>query len=1003
MTESERKHTPFLEQVATHYLKKGIDLSNYCFVFPNRRSGQFFKDHFTRATTRKTTMLPEVETITDLVSAITGDIQATPIEAIFILYNAYKAINPNDSYQEFDKFIFWGNIVLSDFNDVDLYMVDPKQIFKNVEELREIGTDYLSTELKQAVEHLFKVHIGDQDSDTLWKGVKGQYLELWQQLHPLYEEFNKQLDQEGLSYSGRSLRKAADYVAHTASEKFAHEKYVFVGFNVLSKCEQEIFKNLKQKSLAEFCWDYNSPVFNDTANKATKFISNYIKDFPNAIDEPKIAGFPDIAVIGVPSNVGQAKYAFHVVDELVESKKIANAGNAIDTAIVLPDESLFIPLLNSMSDKVPNINVTLGYPLRGSSIVSLMRIVAKMHSQAWRKGGTQEFSFLKDDVKCVLSHPIIKSHYGPEATILTSKIDNSNIYALPESAFYGYGFEDLFKTTHNEKDKGEIASYIERIKHFVEKTFPAASQGGGAAMISHGSEKEPTIGLQTAFAAQYIDVLNEAKDAIEHYGIPMCEYSIFYLIDRLAGLYTIPFQGEPLAGLQVMGMLETRCLDFKNLIILSMSEHIFPRKFFSSSFIPVNMRRAYDMSTIEHQESMTAYYFYRLIGRAENVYLLYDTTTQSLGSGEYSRFIVQLDKIYGVKMHFKQLNMKIKPANSLKISIAKEGPTWDIIDAYRQEGSGAFLSASSIKELIRCPLKFYFHHIQKLDDDNDDSEFMDASTFGSIVHDTLQQLYYPASLENTGKHNRVTKEQISSFLKSQLKASVKHNINRIYLHKKDTELDTPLTGDAFMLSDALEIFVKKVLDHDLKLLEGHATDFFEIYECEQQHELTLQLPGARQPFNFLYRIDRVDKIGGKGPLRIIDYKTGSDDTKFNNVDDLTDPTKSKKQAIMQLFLYCNAYAQDHPEEEEIQPVIYKLKDIESSGIYFGKNEIADFRAEYEDTNSQELKHDVNVEFVNAIDALMADFFDQEAQLKQCDANQQKPPCTYCKFVEFCRR
>lgn len=1003
MTSSERKHTPFLEQVATHYLNKDIDLSNYCFVFPNRRSGQFFKDYFTRLTSAATTMLPEVETITELVAEITGDTLATPIEAISILYNAYKEIADDNSLQEFDKFIFWGNTILRDFNDVDMYMVDPEQIFRNVKELKEIGTDYLTPELKQAIENIFKVHIDSQDSDTLWKSVEGRYVKLWEQLHSLYVTFNKLLDQEELSYNGRSLKKAVQCVDKATAQELPHDKYIFAGFNVLSKCEQEIFKKLKQKGLAEFCWDYNSRAFrDDKTNQATKFISTYIKDFPNAIDETEINDFPDITVIGIPSNVGQAKYAFQVVDELVESKKIADVNNAIDTAIVLPDESLFIPLLNSVSDKVPNINVTLGYPLRGSSIVSLMRIVAQMHSRARREGGKRDFAFLKEDVKCVLSHPVIKSHYGPEATRLTSEIDNSNAYTITEKQFSGYGFADLFETIHDVKNEEEIESYIERIKHFVEKTCLATGQQCNAADPDPDAEDEP-MSLQAAFARQYLDVLNETQDVISHYGIPMCECSIFYLIDRLTSLYTIPFQGEPLAGLQVMGMLETRCLDFKNLIMLSMSERIFPRKYFSSSFIPVNMRRHYKMSTIEHQESMTAYYFYRLISRAENVYLLYDTTTQSLGSGEHSRFIDQLEKIYGVKMHFRQLNMKIKPASSLAISIDKDEATWKAIEAYRQESSGQYLSASSIKELIRCPLKFYFHHIQKLNEDNDDSEFMDASTFGSIVHDTLQQLYYPAELNGTGKHNIVNKGAIEGFIKRRLENCVVSNTNSLYLHKKEAELDDPLTGDALIVKDALIIFVKKVLTHDLDLLKKHETDYFEIYECEQQHELTLKLPGAKQSFNFMYRIDRADKIGGKGPLRIIDYKTGGDETKFSYAADLVDPTKSKLQAIMQLFLYCNAYAQEHPGEKEIQPVIYKLKDMDKSGIFYGTNEIADFKAEYADASPEKEKHNVNAEFVDEIDMVMSNFFDREVKLKQCDATQQAPPCSYCKFVEFCRR
>ncbi len=1010
----ERKNTPFLQQVAEHYTAQGVDLSNYCFVFPNRRSTQFFNNYLAQSIAsnqnlqpgRKTELSPQVCTITDFVADITGDLQATPIELIFTLYNAYKTISHDDEY-EFDRFLFWGNIILSDYNDVDMYLANPEAVFRNTRELREIATDYMTPELKQLVEQFFKVRLDETDEDVFWKTfakpgegdeVQARYLELWQQLYPLYVVFNKQLEGQGLSYNGKSLKKALDKIKEMAQADFEYDRYVMVGFNMLSNSELGIFKSLKEKGMAEFCWDYASPAFADEANKATLFMSHYVKAFPSAIMPEPATGWPSITAIGVPSNVGQAKYAFNVVDRLIDEHMITNVNNAIDTAIVLPDESLLQPLLNSVSSRVPKINVTLGYPLRESDIVSLMHIVAKMHSQAWRKKGEEEYTFFRDDVKCVLSHPVVKSLFGSEVTKAISEIDNKNIYNIPESFFDGYSYCDLFKTISEHDDQAAAINYIEHLKTFVKKVDELSGEAAQPAVDDENAESKP-MSLQSAFIAQYIDVLNEVQGAIEQYGIPMCEYSIFYLIDRLTGMYTIPFEGEPLAGLQVMGMLETRCLDFKNLVMLSMNERIFPRKFFTSSFIPVNLRRAFNMSTTEHQESMTAYYFYRLMSRAENVYLLYDTSDKAVGSGEYSRFITQLEKLYHVNIHFKQLTTSIKPSSSLKIEIKKNEDVATVINEYSSEEGDRKFSASSIKELIRCPLKFYLHHIEGLNEENNDSEFIDAATFGSIVHDTLQQLYYPDNAAKTENgHYIVTTKAIENYKKNELERNITRNTNKIYLHKPDEQLNDELTGDAYMVKDAMRIFVENVLNYDIRLLKEKGANHFEIFECEQQHDLYLDMPDAEHKFNFTYRIDRVDKVGGDGPLRIIDYKTGNDDTAFGDVSSLFSPKNPRKLAIMQLYIYCNAYNQEYPGEQQIQPVIYKIKKMDDSGVKHStgrgraNDEVVDYRQD-----------ELNVDFVNQMDTLMGDFFNLDKPFRQCDENQSNPPCQYCKFVEFCRR
>ncbi len=1010
---SSTTHTPFLEQVARHYYEQKDKLIDYCFVFPNRRSGEFFLMHLARQQVGIPMLAPEITTITDFATMLTHSIMASPVEQIFNLYHAYVDITGNDQYS-FDRFAFWGNVILNDFNDVDTSMVDAEQIFMNTRQLREIATDFLTPELKEFFQRFFNVRFGETptDEDQFWKhithgengSVQSNYMRLWQVLYPLYVRFRERLSNQGLSYKGKIMRDAAQFIATMAPDDFRWKKYIFVGFNLLSACETSIFKQMKNKGIAEFCWDYDSPAFKQEENPATRFMKLNVKQFPTALNATEtIDNFPEMTVVGVPFNVGQAKHAFRIVNQLVENHDITDTDNAINTAIVLPDESLFVPLLNSATDKVSRINVTLGYPLRNSSIASLMRIVAKMHRQATRTVNEQNelvYTFYREDVKSVLSHTIVKSLFPRKVTELISIIDNNNLFRVPETIFHGCGFDQLFVTIRKTDDATDVINYINRLEDFVTMVNDQVS---GTTATPASNEDDDPLPLQSAFLNKYLEVLEQVKLAISDYGVPMCEATVFFLIDKIAAIYSIPFEGEPLAGLQLMGMLETRCLDFSNVIILSMNERVFPRRFYTASFIPIQLRRHFNMPTVEHQESMMAYYFYRLISRANKVFMLYDSSAQAIGSGEHSRFITQLEKVYGCPIQHIQLTADVHPGNSLAINVKKEGRIADRVKAYLDENSKTRLSASAIKSFIDCPLKFYFHYIEGLNDDNEESEFMDAATFGSIVHDTLQQLYYPDGKTSIDKTYKVTKSMMQNFVEKKLDYHLVRNINSIYLNKKPEHLDDEITGEASILYEAFKIFVLNVINYDRRLLTND-DDFFEIWECEQTHITQIDL-GDGMRFNFKYKADRIDRINGTGPFRLIDYKTGGDLTRFSDFDLIYEDKARKKRSILQLFLYCNAYSQYLQEKKGIDnpvitPIIYTVKQMDETGIFHtridGKDKqcVIDFKGTYHD-------HRLNDEFLASIKGKLSTLFDLNIPFTQC--KEGNTPCNYCRFLEFCRR
>lgn len=998
-----QKHTPFLEQVARHYAPLGESLTDYCFVFPNRRSGQFFGKHL-QDLAPQLTLMPQVTTITDFVTDFTGEVAASPIETLITLYEAYCQLAGNEDY-ELDKFIYWGNILANDFNDVDLYMVDAQQLLTNTGQLKEISTDYMDDDLKAIVASYLNVHFDSLPDDQFWSHINHQpekdgnevqqkYLDLWKQLPELYDTYKRLLDEKGLSYEGRIMRNAAIKAGTIEADELGYRQVVFVGFNVLSTSEMVLFKNLKKLQVAQFCWDVASPALKELSNPGNLFMQANLKAFPQAFELESIDEFPQFQVVGIPSNVGQAKYAFHVVDRWIEHGDIDNPENAIDTAIVLPDENLFTPLLNSVSPRIGQLNVTMGYSLRSSDIMSLMHIVARLHSRSSRHPGGLGHQFLKEDVLTLLSHPLLKTLWPSTVIPLTERMSQSNRFTVGEEELKGLEYSMLFEAIDSQNNMADVRTYIEHLRKFVKQVSDKYASQEDSQNHDNNSKDDSVMLLQKAFTTQYLEALDQIERELGTRKNLSRENSVFYLIDRLASLYAIHFEGEPLNGLQIMGMLETRNLDFKNLIILSMNERVFPRRFFQNSFIPVKLRQAYGMSTIEHQEAMTTYYFYRLVSRAQNVCLVYDSDTKGLSSGEYSRFIAQLDKVYKQQLHFIHLTSRVTPGSSLKIDVAKTGRIAQAVEAYRTNGSKRMLSASSIKEYIKCPLMFYLHHIEGLNADNNDTEFIDAASFGTILHDTLQEFYCPDKNELP---HRVYRKDLEQFAKGHNIANALTRVtNREYLH--ETNLTNPLTGDVALLLDAMVRYVRQVVEFDMKLLKSD-DEYIEVIECEKGHPVHLQLGGG-PAFNFTFKADRIDRVNGKEPLRIIDYKTGIDEIAFSKFDQITSDNQQKNYlAILQLMLYCNAYAKEAKYDGPIKPIIYKLRDMENSGegLTYNKAIIEDYRQ----ADPKAKDKTINDAFAENMNKVLNSFFDLRQPFKQREKSDKV--CSYCKFVDFCRR
>ncbi|MBR6432534.1 MAG: PD-(D/E)XK nuclease family protein, partial [Muribaculaceae bacterium] len=632
------------------------------------------------------------------------------------------------------------------------------------------------------------------------------------------------LSQQGLRTVGGIYRDAADRVKLIDDHRLPR-RVVMVGFSTLSVSEVAIFKALQQRGVADFWWDNALDVLrDDTNNPAGKMVREYAQLFPMPRSlEPETLEGTVVEAVAVPSVVGQAKWAFHRVDQWLEQGFIPHPDNAINTAIVLPDESLFVPLINSVSDKITSLNVTMGYSMRYANIVSLMHLVARAHRQATRRA--DEWTFYREDVKDILSHPIIKAAFTRQAMELSDQLAERNEWNIPTSTLCDKGFATLFTPLRDVKDVNQVLAYIDRLADFcnqvnesikvTDQTLPPEE------MENDDADIRKVLPLQSAFIDLYVEALDQLKLAFTVHGVPVADDTIFYLIDRLVQAMVVPFEGEPLKGLQVMGLQETRSLDFENLMILSMNERVFPRRHGIASFIPDTLRAAFYMLTGTRQEAIAAYDFYRLIGRASRVVLVYSTANE--GGGEASRFISQLKLLYGDKVRFTDYRVDTKVTSPAEMPIVVDKAHVPMHDYLSPSASvdpvhAHCLSHSSIAEYIDCPLRFYLHHVEHLTDNSDKGDFMDYGTFGDIIHDALQQLYYPpmpGGAERKGSYT-VTKQMIADFKRGRMREEVLRYIHIHYLH--DEDVTAPLQGEALILQDTLETFVLRALDYDLKML-----------------------------------------------------------------------------------------------------------------------------------------------------------------------------------------
>ena len=980
---------PFLKQVADHFYASG-DISRCCFIFPNRRSLVFFRKYLSDAVASSgdngvPLLAPRMYAMGDFFAAAGGSVQADRITLLLTLYDCYARLNPKA--ESLDEFIFWGDVILGDFNDVDKYLADPKQLFTNVSDLKDMADDfsYLTETQREAmmsfVKH-FKGGYGAVDQDkSKAKNAKVAFAHIWNLLYPLYCDFNRALEEKGLAYEGMIYRKLADRavnesVADILLETFGRsvESYVFVGLNALNECEKTVMRRMKDAGIARFCWDYSGDMISDPLNKSSFFMSRNVADFGQDFNiDPEGVVRPVFNVVKVPSSYGQTKQVSGIL------QRTGEVGSGTDCAVVLPDEGLLMPLLNSIPPEVKDINVTMGYPMAYSELWSLMSDISKVQVHASRKGGA--WRFYHKPVWDVFSNGLfcrlLDGEGMEKCRERVKRIMQDAHYYIKEDELKGFPLLEVLFTPvvqdMNAADAGQIRAFAEYQQRVISYIAPRLTS-------------IPEMILELDFAKEYWCAVGRLKDM----GLKVLPLTYIRLLDSLLSGVAVPFKGEPLKGLQIMGPLETRALDFRNVIIMSCNEGVFPRKNVSSSFIPPELRKGFGLPTYEFQDAVWAYYFYRLVTRAENVWLLYDSRTEGLKNGEESRYIKQLRYHFGVELN--EYVADAEPGMPLgRDKIVEKTP----------EMMGKIMSLSyspsTIQNYISCPMKFYYTSVEKLKKEQEVAEIMDSGMIGTVYHNTMwalmtseETMLSPEPMDKLkndliNEEYKITKDYLKSWIGRQ--EDIKTKVETLMCQEMGVD---EVTGRNLVISSVIVRYVTETLKRDIELLDKRGEDHFTIIGLERK--CSVDMYGLR----FYGVMDRVDRIGGGGPIRVVDYKSGSDDPSS-----LATEASLAEDVVEAIF--SSDYDERKPHKAVLQFFIYD-KMLEAAGMVRTDDVVNSMYATSNLFVSAPGVYGMEKEFADMLDkrlsALLAEICDPQVPFTM---SEDIKACTYCDFRMICGR
>ena len=856
-------------------------------VFPNRRAGLFFTKALSERIDRPI-WSPAILSFEDFIYDLSNK---RPGDNLSLLLDLYDVFVETTGFKEtFDRFYFWGEMLLRDFDEIDKNLIKPDSLFTTLRNLKEIDVqfDFMSPEEKAAISRFWGNALQQESKH------KGSFIQFWASLYPIYSAFRKKLEKSGLAYSGMIYRKLCNDI-RKSSFKWEKGKVIFAGFNALLPSEERIIKWFIESSNGHIYWDLDQFYFNNKSHEAGLFLRQYYQD---KIFKPTFSfdhtdnfkrGNKQIHTVASSQYSGQTKVAGNIIKQLIGEQGPVLIQN---TVVVFPDETLLPQVLYALPDNLGKINITMGYQLSNSAFYSLFDNLLDLQEKA--RAGKDKTWYYHRHVLNILNHHFISGITGNTGGGLVKKIEDKNMIQI-SSDFLSQS--PILSEIFSSNDKQDLFLYLVNILIQVRESFE-----------SNGDE---SYFFEKEFSIVFYKLLNRLKDIFTERDLVVTPSILKRILKYYSQFEKIPFSGEPLEGLQMMGLLETRNLDFENVIILCANEGQLPSGGTLNSFIPYNVRKAFGLPNIETQDAIYSYLFYRLLQRASNIYLIYNTEESSSRQSEPSRYIYQLKLESGINIQQHWLSLDIGVAHKTPIIIAKNEFILEKLRRYTQDEKYRF-SPSSLNTYLYCPLNFYCRYVLDVAEETEVSEDLDAAKFGNILHNSMDILYRPYV------NKTITSETINSIRKG-IDESIKRSFAKYYGHEGDLEFQ--YEGKNILGQEIIKDYISKILDYDRKQAP------FEILGLEKRlsYDFAMDIQGHPGKVGLKGIIDRVDRKDGT--VRIIDYKSGRDESTFNDIPGLFDRINDKRnKAIFQTFFYALLYIKNHPDSTKM-PVLSGLYNL----------------------------------------------------------------------------
>ena len=956
----------FLKLVAADLYKHTEgNLAHTAVVFPNKRAGLFFNEYLAQESDSPI-WSPAYVSISELFRSLSPWEVGDPVKLVCELYKIFR--RETQSTETLDDFYFWGEMLISDFDDADKNRVDTDKLFSKLQDLRNIMDDYtfIDDEQEEAIRQFFQNFSIERRT-----ALKERFISLWNVLGNIYKGFRESLASQNIAYEGMMYRHV---IEHLDVDKLPYEKYVFVGFNVLNKVEHTLFTQLKDAGKAVFYWDYDEFYMKENrqavTHEAGEFIRRNLRDFPSPLSGELFKNLSkpkEVHYIASSTENAQARYLPQWIrNNLTTPEK--------ETAVVLCNEALLQPVLHSLPAEVKHVNITMGFPLSQTPVYSFLIALLELHTHGFNfKSGRYTFQ----SVVTLLKHPYTRQLTGQAELLEKELTRNNRFYPLP-----GELGKDEFLTRLFTPLSGNLNLCI-RLSETLQQVasiYQANTSG------TEDTDAFNQLYRESLFKAY--TTINRFRTLIEEDELTVQSETFRRLLVKVLSATNIPFHGEPAIGMQVMGVLETRNLDFRHLVLLSVNEGQLPKSGGDSSFIPYNLRKAFGMTTIEHKIAVYAYYFYRLLPRAERITLMYNTSSDGLNRGEWSRFMLQflIEWPHPITRQFLEAGQS--PQGTSPITVEK---TPDVMRRMQslfdvRANPKAKFSPSALNYYLDCPLKFYYRYVAGLSAPDEVSAEIDSATFGSIFHYAAEHIY--KDLTTHGKV--INKEALETLLRNEVKLQdyVDTAFKKLFFNVPQNE-KPEYNGVQLINSAVIARYLKQLLQNDLR----YAPFTFIASEMEVDEPIDIQTPKGVIKSRIGGIIDRMDSKDGT--LRIVDYKTGGDADTPPHVESLFIPDKKRSNYVFQTFLYAAIMCRKQPTMKIAPALLYihrAATETYSPVIQMGeprkpKEAVEDF-SKYEK------------EYRERLQGLLEEIFNPEKSFTQTEIIEK---CTYCDFKALCKR